>query len=411
MSSSTRTASRAHSTPRKGPSRNRFSTSEPVKRLVWTRAAGHCEQCGNDLTQDFRTGKPTRWGQVAHVIPASPKGPRAPETYSDQQAQDATDDPDNLMLLCPGCHDRVDTDAEGYPTENLSQAHRDHINQIRMAAARGETQRAMGLIFLSQHFATENLIRGRDLAEVMLAEGLWADKAIEVIRLRAPGQDGRNAQYWNNVEQDIGECLHGRLAARTSAFGDPLNLAVVGVADIPALIRLGRQLGDRSNRVLYSRDRTHGLRWPDPAAAAAPFNFDAPVDGTGPLALVLSLSARVADDDIRAALPQARIAAFSTPEPNYGLIRNRGTIDGFRSALQPCLSILEASTDQPIHLFPVVPAALAIEFGALLSTQHAHRYIVYDRDDTGRFAPMMELGPRTPPAAGVEQSNEPRSGT
>lgn len=397
----------------KGRSANRFSTSEPVKRLVWTRAAGHCEQCGDDLTQDFRTGKPTRWGQVAHVIPASTKGPRAPDAYTDQQAQSATDDPANLMLLCPGCHDRVDTDADGYPIEDLSRTHQDHINQIRMAAARGETQRAMGLIFVSQHFATENLIRGRDLAEAMLAEGLWADKAIEVVRLRAPGRDGRNAQYWNNVELDIAEHLHGRLTARTSAFGDPLNLAVVGVADIPSLIRLGRQLGDRSNRVLYSRDRIHGLKWPDPAAPPPPFTFEPPADGSGPLALALSLSARVADDDIRAALPKARIAVFSTAEPNYGLIRNRGTIDAFRSALQPRLSTLEASTDQPIHLFLVVPAALAIEFGALLSTQHAHRYIVYDRDESGRFVPMMELGPgrRPPPAAGVEQPLDPRSGT
>jgi hypothetical protein len=411
MNPSIKPAPRARRAAGKGRTSNRFSTTEPVKRLVWIRAAGHCEQCGTDLTQDFRTGKPTRWGEVAHVVPASPKGPRAPDAYNDAQAQLATDDPDNLMLLCPGCHDRIDTDADGYPKEDLSRTHRDHVNQIRMAAARGETQRAMGIIFLSQHFATENLIRSRDLAEAMLAEGLWADKAIEVIRLRAPGKDGRNAQYWNNVEQDIAEHLHGRLAARTSTFGDPLNLAVVGVADIPSLIRLGRQLGDRSNRFLYSRDRTHGLKWPDSAAVPPPFSFDAPSKVDGPLALVLSLSAHVANEDVRAALPDARIATFSTPEPNYSLIRNRGTIEAFRTALQPRLSVLEASTDQPIHLFPVVPAAMAIEFGALLSTQHAHRYIVYDRDESGRFVPMMELGPRAPRADDLAQTLQARSGT
>lgn len=412
MSSSTKPASRARRAAKKEQASNRFSTTGPVKRLVWIRAAGHCEQCGIDLTQDFRTGKPTRWGEVAHVVPASTKGPRAPDAYTDAEAQLATDDPDNLMLLCPGCHDRIDTDADGYPKEDLSRTHRDHINQIRMAAARGETQRAMGVIFLSQHFATENLIRSRDLAEAMLAEGLWADKSIEVVRLRAPGKDGRNAHYWNNVEQDIDEHLHGRLAARTSTFGDPLNLAVVGVADIPSLIRLGRQLGDRSNRFLFSRDRAHGLKWPDPAAVPPPFSFDSPsAEGDGPLALILSLSAHVANDAIRAALPDARIATFSTPEPSYSLIRNRGTIDAFRAALQPNLSVLEASTDQPIHLFPVVPAAMAIEFGALLSTQHAHRYIVYDRDDSGRFVPMMELGPRALRADDISQPLQARSAT
>lgn len=411
MSPSTKPAFRALRIAGKGRPTNRFSTTEPVKRLVWIRAAGHCEQCGTDLTQDFRTGKPTRWGEVAHVVPASTQGPRAPDAYTEAQALLATDDPENLMLLCPGCHDRIDTDADGYPKEDLSRTHREHIDQIRMAAARGETQRAMGVIFLSQHFATENLIRSRDLAEAMLTEGLWADKAVEVVRLRAPGKDGRNAQYWNNVEQDVAEHLQGRLAARTSAFGDPLNLAVVGVADIPSLIRLGRQLGDRSNRFLYSRDRAHGLKWPDIAALPTPFSFDPPSAGNGPLALVLSLSAHVAKDDIRAALPDARIATFSTPEPSYSLIRNRGTIDAFRSALQPQLSSLESTTDQPIHLFPVVPAALAIEFGALLLTQHSHRYIVYDRDESGRFVPMMELGPRAMRPAHRAQPKQARSRT
>jgi len=402
-------SSRASSakTARQTKTDNRFSTSEPLKRLVWIRAAGHCEQCGNDLTQDLRTAKPSRWGEVAHIVPASPQGPRAPEGYTDKHAQIATDDPSNLMLLCPGCHMQVDTDADGYPLEDLSRTHQDHTDQIRMAAARGETQRAMGMIFLSQHFKTENLIRRRDLAEAMLAEGLWADQKIGVLLLRAPGQEGRDSRYWDNVEHDIDDYLNGRFAARTSALGDPLTLAVVGLADIPSLIRLGRKLGDRSNRVLYSRDRTHGLKWPDLAALPPTFTFRAPNDGNGSLALILSLSAHVADDDIHAALPGARIANFSTPQPNYSLIRNRDTVKAFCADLQPHLSTLEASTDQPIHLFPVLPAALAIEFGALMSTQHSHRYIVYDRDESGRFVPTMELGPRARPAIAPTHSLTP----
>jgi len=352
-----------------------------------------------------------RWGAVAHVLPASPKGPRASPTYGATHAKQVTDEPDNLMLLCPGCHDRVDIDADGYPTEDLTHTHRDHISQIRMAASRGETQRAMGLIFLSQHFASENVIRARDLAQAMLAEGMWADKAIEVVRFRAPGPEGRDAHYWKNVELDIQASLAGRLAARTSEFGDPLNLAVVGLADIPALIRLGRQLGDRNNRFLFSRDRTHGLRWPDSGAPPPLFSFHPTEGGRGPVTLLLALSAEVALADIQAAVKGARVATFTTTTPNYNLIRNRGTIEAFREALQPHLSALEASTDQPIHLFPVMPAALAIEFGALLSTQHAHPYIVYDRDPSGRFVPMMELGPRTPPADGVEPPHDPRSAT
>lgn len=373
----------------------RYSTPDPVKRIVWIRAAGHCEQCGIDVTQDFRSGTTFPWAEVAHVVPASPQGPRAPEGYSDSEAQQLTVDPENLLLLCPSCHARVDLDPDGYPTHDLSRHHRDHINQIRHAARRGETQRATGLIVLGGHWATERVIRARDLADAMLSEGLWADTDISTLELRSPGPNGRDELYWRSVEEDIDSRLHDRLNKRTSAHGDPLNLAVVGLADIPSLIRVGRQLGDRSNRFLFSRDRSsETLRWTDEDAPAPKWRYAAPPAGEGPLALVLALSAELPDSAIVDALPDARIARFTVPEPEYALVRNRGTIDSFRGALQPHLSHLEASTNGPIHLFAAIPAALAIEFGALLSTQHAHAYRIYDRDAGNRFIPMMDLGPR-----------------
>ena len=229
----------------------------------------------------------------------------------------------------------------------------------------------------------------------MLTEGLWADGNIEVIHLRAPGQNGRDEMYWRCVEQDIAERLHGRLEVRTSTWGDALSLAVVAVADIPSLMRVGRQLGDRSNRHLFSRDRMHGLMWPDLNAPPPKFTFTPPAAGDGPIALVVDLLATLPEHAVCDVLPDARVARFTTLNPDYSLIRNRGTIDAFRSALQPALGRLAANTRTSIHLFAVLPAALAVEFGALLSTHYTHHFIVYDRNDAGHFEPMMELGPRS----------------
>jgi hypothetical protein len=364
---------------------DRFSTDDSVKWLVRIRAAGHCEQCGVDLTQDFRVGRTTFWSEVAHIQPASPKGPRADGAYSAGTAKKLTNDPDNLLLLCPGCHERIDKDEDGYPILDLVPHHLQHIAQIRHAASVGETSRAMGLIFLSQHFQTRNIIRKRDLADAMFAEKLWAVDNPIVYTLRAPGSKGRDKSYWKLVEEDIEERLDSKLNRLSSQHGDPLTLAVVGLADIPALIRLGGKLGDRSNRVLFSSDRTTGLRWSDPKAPAPEFIYRAPSGGIGPVALVISLSAKISRADVIEALPDAQIAEFSTPEPSYGLIKNRHCINAFRDALQIRLSTLEATTSTPIHVFAAIPAAMAIEFGALLSTQHAHEYVFYDRNTGNKF--------------------------
>lgn len=64
-------------------------------------------------------------------------------------------------------------------------------------------------------------------------------------------------------------------------------LALVGLADIPALIMLGQAIGDRSNRYLFSRSRTHGLRWPSKSASPPDYIFSPAPQGNGPLALVL----------------------------------------------------------------------------------------------------------------------------
>jgi hypothetical protein len=78
------------------PANGRFNTNELTKQIVWIQTAGHCELCGTDLTFDYRAGKPMKWGEVAHILPASPKGPRG---RADHDAEAHTNDPANLMLL------------------------------------------------------------------------------------------------------------------------------------------------------------------------------------------------------------------------------------------------------------------------------------------------------------------------
>lgn len=378
-----------------GHKKGRFGVPELVKLLVWIRAAGHCEQCGADLTVDLRSGRAVRLGDVAHIAPASTDGPRAFEDYTPEEADRLSSDPDNLLLLCPGDHRRTDRSPVAYPISDLQQHHLSHIAQIRHAAQRGETQRAQGLIVLGRHWATENVIRPRDLQEAMLSEGLWAEADPVVHVLPEPSRNGRDELYWQTVERSIDEQLEDRLAKRTSRYGDSLNLCVAGVADIPSLIRVGRQMGDRSNRFLYSRDRQYILKWPNPLAPPPEFLYTPPGDGEGPIALVLSLSAEVPQRDVLTALPGSRIALFTTLQPRYDLLQSRAAIHAFRKELQIRLSQLEAESDQPIHVFAAIPAALAIEFGALLSTQHTHRYVIYDREgESNAFVAATKLGPR-----------------
>ena len=375
----------------------RFDTHENIKRLVWVRSAGHCELCGLDLTQDFRAGALMNWAEVAHILPASPKGPRGTPEFDASQAESLTNDVNNLMLLCPNCHEKIDRDDEGYPESDLSSLHEANIKRIRLAATAPDAGRAVALIVLSRHHATHNDISERELLTAMSAEGLIAfDSAIKHI-FAAPGPRGRDKLYWQSIKDDVQFAIEKQLRLRGGSYGDIPALAIVGVADIPSLMVLGQSLGDRFNRYLFSSNREHRLKWPDLKAEGPQFIFTPPSPGEGPIALVLSISAEIASRDIFKALPNARIATLTIAEPSYAMVRNRRVIHAFRDALQIQLSLLEAQTLEEIHIFAAIPAALAIEFGALLTTQHQHSYAVYDRDETEEngFQRILHLGPST----------------
>lgn len=378
------------------PANGRYNTNEKTVRIVWIQAAGHCELCGVDLTYDYRVGKSMRWGEAAHILPASPKGPRGNKDYGEGQAEVLTNDSTNLMLLCPSCHDKIDRDAEGYPENDLSRLHQAYLERIRLAATSPDGGIAIPVIVQSQHFATINDIPARDLLTAMSSEGLTAlDHGIKII-FHKPGPRGRDEGYWQSIKDDIQHNLEQQLRRRGGTYGDAPALAVVGLADIPALMLLGQAIGDRSNRLLFSFNREYGLRWPDQSAEPPEFLFSPAPNGEGPIALVLSISAKIPQHDVIHALPDARIAELTIPEPSYAMVRNRRVIHAFRDALQIRLSQLEAQTAGPIHVFSAIPAALAIEFGALLTTQHQHPYLIFDRDETkqNQFQPTLYLGPQ-----------------
>lgn len=370
----------------------RQSTPDPIKLLVWIRAGGHCELCGRDLTQDPRLRASFhRWGEVAHVLPASVQGPRAPEFYTEADAKAHTVSPDNLVLACPNCHTLIDEDPDLHITSVLKTRHLAHVQRVRWAASHADSQQAVGLVFLSQHFDTENYISEREMETAMLHDGLLPVRMTERIALPAPKSTGRDAAYWEHVEDVVDDALKIARRRGASQQGDPPILAIAGLADMPALMALGRRLGDRSDRRVFSYSRISGLQWPGPEDAPPEFSFTPPLDGDGPIALVLSLSATIPTADVFAALPHARMAVITVPVPDVNLVRNRGSIDAFRAYLQPRLSELEAATPHSLHVFPAIPAAFALEYGALLSMNHRHPHVVYDRGAGNRFVPTLTL--------------------
>lgn len=379
---------------KKAPTKKREDAASKVKDAVWFRAAGHCELCSRDLTYERLALTPAKLGEVAHILPASPDGPRGTDGRQAASVGELLDrnDPGNLMLLCGVCHDEIDKTPNHYPAEDLTAQHEAFLEAIRFAATRAKAHAGQGFLIQGNHF--ENLAR---IDPTQIQTALWRDHIRPLGRpliIDLPKLDGgvRDDDYYKAVRRRIQHLIDRLLPAAQSEDGDGPVIGVAGIADMPSLMIAGQTLGDRRRRKVYSHDRTTGLAWAGPSAEPKDFGFFFDPQAPGPVALVLEISAPLPLDDVRAAAPDANIARFTAAELSYAYIQNERFIHHFREQLQPYLGVLEAHSQEPIHLFMAIPAALAFELGALLSTNHRHPYRVYDRDDhTKQFRHHLTL--------------------
>ncbi|WP_405095206.1 HNH endonuclease [Micromonospora sp. NBC_01412] len=102
------------------------------RRRLWGDSGGHCSDptCRmylfpDDLDVDF--------GELAHIIPAMPDGPRGIPVIEMPLRERAHHS--NLILLCANCHTKIDKAPAVYPAKLLHGWKRQRVEEIRIALA------------------------------------------------------------------------------------------------------------------------------------------------------------------------------------------------------------------------------------------------------------------------------------
>ena len=130
--------------------RGNVSPNMPTRLRLFAQSAGHCQrpECRQPL---FLGGgnKTVHYGEVAHIIAASPIGPRGNASPSIAVASY-----ENLILLCPTCHTIIDKAPEAYPVSLVREWKRQHARRLAeafgaveypdRASARHVIERALG---------------------------------------------------------------------------------------------------------------------------------------------------------------------------------------------------------------------------------------------------------------------------
>ena len=109
--------------------RGNASPKMPTRLRLFAQSAGHCQrpECRQPLF--LGDGNTTvHYGEVAHIIAASPTGPRGNASPSIAVASY-----ENLILLCPTCHTIIDKAPEAYPVSLVREWKRQHARRLAEA--------------------------------------------------------------------------------------------------------------------------------------------------------------------------------------------------------------------------------------------------------------------------------------
>jgi hypothetical protein len=91
-----------------------LAISELDIKLLWGGAGGHCSNpdCRSRVAITSEEGDSYLTGEMAHIIARQAKGPRG-------DGVGGSDSYENLVLLCPTCHTKIDKAADNFPAEML----------------------------------------------------------------------------------------------------------------------------------------------------------------------------------------------------------------------------------------------------------------------------------------------------
>ncbi len=365
-----------------------------TKLHLYVAAGGYCEfdGCGKYLMEHHVTLTPGNYGQMAHIVAFKPDGPRGRQGVRPSDINN----PENLMLLCGGCHHLVDKERpKEYARKILDGYKRAHEGRIRHLTSLGPNRKTAVLVVKAP-------INGQTVA-------IPTDQIIDATVPRYPTRsDPETVDLTTIADQDsaflkvgchtikeavdrfFGPGGDGRHAGHTSIFA---------LAPIPLLVYLGRQLTNKVASDLFQRHRdTENWTWKiDGRPVRYDFRRLRRGSNGAKVSLILSLSGTIRVRDlptiVRRSATIYRITLLGqTPRPTF--LRTRQDLEGFRLAFQEAMGVIvqRHGLRRSIDLFPAIPTPVALLCGRELLPKAHPALKVWDYDKTkGGFKFQLEV--------------------
>jgi hypothetical protein len=366
-----------------------------TRTILWARAAGRCQYagCNKPLIGDLISGaEDANFGFVAHIVAEPPTGPRGDPLRSPLLANDVN----NLMLMCHVHHKLIDVDEVAeHPEGRLLAMKAAHERRIEIVTTITDDRASHVLRYAANIGEHTSPVTYDQIATAMLPSRYPADGRHTIdIELRGSAHSDQEAAYWTIQRENLSRQFKSKVHDRLDA-GEIRHLSVFALAPQPLLIELGRHLCDITAINVYQLHREpKGWGWPTNGPPMR-LRMRKPPHSDGAPALVLALSATLADERIKAVLGQnASLWVIEAEQPHNDIMKRPADLAEFRRLLRSIFDAIKATHGEHavINVFPAVPVSAAVEVGRVWMPKADLPLMVYDQNRSlGGFVKALEV--------------------
>jgi hypothetical protein len=369
------------------------SISDKNRYLLWVKAGGRCQYrgCNKSLQQDILTKRNFNQSYIAHIVADVPGGPRGDNKRSLLLKDDIT----NLMLLCDTHHRLIDkADLSGHPEPVLLQMKKEHENRIETATAIlpnmfshiltykanvGMHTPEMSYLTLSDYLKPTYYPAIADTIDLSLSNSLQRD---------------RDSTFWATEEENLKAQFVQKLLQKFTK-GEIKHLSIFAFAPIPLLIKLGTLINDIYSAEIYQPVRNPKTWKLDDNATEVKYHIKHAVDMFKTVALNISLSGTITDERITDVIGKdTSIYTITIDTPFNDYLKSKKPLQDFSVEVRKLFDYIKAnhSASTPIHVFPAMPIAKAIELGRVWMPKADMPLYIYDQNTAnGGFTKVIEI--------------------
>ena len=347
--------------------------------LLWGRAAGRCEfeGCNEPLWKSRITQERVNLAEKAHIYAYNAGGARGnkgiPKKYLDSV--------DNLMLVCPGCHKKIDKQKDGgrYTAGLLQGWKREHEARVKLVTGIASDKKSHVVHYAANIDTAAVTLDFNVTATAMFPRRYPAQETAIVLSRRNVAVTDRTAAFWDEEERNL--CTLAERVHERHKQNEIEHLSFFALAPQPLLIRLGTLFPEVIPGDVYAHHKTpQGWDWRKAGSPVA-FKVSPPLSFQGPPVLLLALSSPVAPERVTTVVGNnASIWTVTIDRPHNDFLKTRAQLDAFGQVVRPLLDQIRLKHGQttPIHVMPVMPAAAAVELGRIRSPKVSADWLLYD---------------------------------